>query len=136
VLADVLNFPIYFRSMATYMVVDKTGNPITHAECSTVFISCKLHSLTLRLGRRKGHTYDETSNSASHNSAPSVSFCLFNFVGGSLTLFALHEYLGSVCVRNVCTNTVSEPCDMLCRITGTFIRTAFGTPNINTYVNN
>jgi len=46
------------------------------------------------------------------------------------------EYLGRTCVRNVCTNTVSEPGDMLCLMTGHFIGTAAGTPDINTYVNN
>ena len=36
-------------------------------------------------------------------------------------------------VQNVCTNTIPEPGDMLCRMTGHFIGTAAGTPSINTY---
>lgn len=35
-------------------------------------------------------------------------------------------------VQNVCTNTIPELCDMVCRMTGHFIGTAAGTPSINT----
>jgi len=117
------------------MAADKTGNPLTQAECSTVFISCVIHSLALRLGHRNDHTYDETSIGACRNSLSSpIFFWLILFVG-SLPFFNFYEYLGSMCVQNICTNTVSEPGDMLCRMTVHFGGTAAGTPNINTDVN-
>jgi len=41
-----------------------------------------------------------------------------------------------MCVRNVCSNTVSYVGDVLSRMTGYFIGNVAGNPNINTYVNN
>ena len=122
--------------MATLMAIDKTGNLVTQTECSTLFISCTLHSLALRLGPGKAIPTTKRQLALVATLRPQIVFCLVDFDWWFLPFLHFYEYLGSMCVRNVCTSTVSEPGDMLCRVTGHFIGTAAELQNINIYVNN
>jgi hypothetical protein len=67
---------------------------------------------------------------------PQLAFFLVILLVDRLLFLHYCEDLGGMCVRNLCTNIVSELCDMLGCITGHFIGSADGTTNINICVNN